>query len=77
MQGAQGAGCRLRGVFAVGFPPRGDIWGVKLGEACCERVPPPQEYASTVRRAVQSGSVNLKDRLTIELHGERAPLKPR
>nr|XP_032628096.1 transcription initiation factor TFIID subunit 7-like isoform X1 [Chelonoidis abingdonii] len=28
----------------------------------------PPEYASTVRRAVQSGSVNLKDRLTIELH---------
>lgn len=26
-----------------------------------------------MRRAVQSGSVNLKDRLTIELHGERAP----
>ncbi|XP_062820035.1 transcription initiation factor TFIID subunit 7-like isoform X5 [Anolis carolinensis] len=30
----------------------------------------PPEYASTVRRAVQSGSVNLKDRLTIELHGD-------
>ncbi|NXJ11835.1 TAF7 factor, partial [Odontophorus gujanensis] len=29
-----------------------------------------QEYASTVRRAVQSGSVNLKDRLTIELHAD-------
>nr|XP_033802561.1 transcription initiation factor TFIID subunit 7-like isoform X2 [Geotrypetes seraphini] len=28
----------------------------------------PPEYASTVRRAVQSGNVNLKDRLTIELH---------
>lgn len=28
----------------------------------------PPEYASTVRRAVQSGHVNLKDRLTIELH---------
>lgn len=28
-----------------------------------------KEYASTVRRAVQSGSVGLKDRLTIELHG--------
>lgn len=28
----------------------------------------PLEYASTVRRAVQSGHVNLKDRLTIELH---------
>ncbi|KAL0615929.1 Transcription initiation factor TFIID subunit 7, partial [Plecturocebus cupreus] len=28
----------------------------------------PSEYASTVRRAVQSGHVNLKDRLTIELH---------
>ncbi|XP_061454772.1 transcription initiation factor TFIID subunit 7-like isoform X2 [Rhineura floridana] len=30
----------------------------------------PPEYASTVRRAVQSGSVNLKDRLTIELHAD-------
>ncbi|ETE62099.1 Transcription initiation factor TFIID subunit 7, partial [Ophiophagus hannah] len=30
----------------------------------------PSEYASTVRRAVQSGSVNLKDRLTIELHAD-------
>nr|XP_009488721.1 PREDICTED: transcription initiation factor TFIID subunit 7 [Pelecanus crispus] len=29
-----------------------------------------QEYASTVRRAVQSGNVNLKDRLTIELHAD-------
>ncbi|XP_027692873.1 transcription initiation factor TFIID subunit 7-like isoform X3 [Vombatus ursinus] len=28
----------------------------------------PPEYASTVRRAVQSGSVSLKDKLTIELH---------
>ncbi|KFQ45341.1 Transcription initiation factor TFIID subunit 7, partial [Nestor notabilis] len=28
------------------------------------------EYASTVRRAVQSGNVNLKDRLTIELHAD-------
>ncbi|NWR84845.1 TAF7 factor, partial [Furnarius figulus] len=28
----------------------------------------PPDYASTVRRAVQSGNVNLKDRLTIELH---------
>ncbi|XP_021506933.1 transcription initiation factor TFIID subunit 7 [Meriones unguiculatus] len=28
----------------------------------------PPEYAATVRRAVQSGHVNLKDRLTIELH---------
>ena len=28
----------------------------------------PPEYASTVRRAVQSGHVNLKDRLSIELH---------
>lgn len=28
----------------------------------------PPEYASTVRRAVRSGHVNLKDRLTIELH---------
>ncbi|XP_004643922.1 transcription initiation factor TFIID subunit 7 [Octodon degus] len=28
----------------------------------------PPEYAATVRRAVQSGQVNLKDRLTIELH---------
>ncbi|XP_063793021.1 transcription initiation factor TFIID subunit 7-like [Pseudophryne corroboree] len=28
----------------------------------------PQEYASTVRRMVQSGSVNAKDRLSIELH---------
>ncbi|KAM8965164.1 transcription initiation factor TFIID subunit 7-like isoform 2-T3 [Sarcophilus harrisii] len=28
----------------------------------------PPEYASTVRRAVQSGSVNLKDKLSIELH---------
>nr|XP_020819063.1 transcription initiation factor TFIID subunit 7-like isoform X1 [Phascolarctos cinereus] len=27
-----------------------------------------QEYASTVRRAIQSGSVSLKDKLTIELH---------
>ncbi|NXC80210.1 TAF7 factor, partial [Cercotrichas coryphoeus] len=31
---------------------------------------PSQEYASTVRRAVQSGNVNLKDRLTIELHAD-------
>uniref|UniRef100_A0A8C6Y148 TATA-box binding protein associated factor 7 n=1 Tax=Naja naja TaxID=35670 RepID=A0A8C6Y148_NAJNA len=30
----------------------------------------PSEYVSTVRRAVQSGSVNLKDRLTIELHAD-------
>ncbi|XP_006632976.1 transcription initiation factor TFIID subunit 7 [Lepisosteus oculatus] len=30
----------------------------------------PPEYASTVRRVVQSGSVNLKDRLTIELHAD-------
>ncbi|KAM9469994.1 transcription initiation factor TFIID subunit 7 isoform 1-T2 [Clarias gariepinus] len=30
----------------------------------------PQEYASTVRRIAQSGSVNLKDRLTIELHAD-------
>ncbi|XP_005992058.1 transcription initiation factor TFIID subunit 7 [Latimeria chalumnae] len=30
----------------------------------------PSEYASTVRRAVQSGNVNLKDRLTIELHAD-------
>ncbi|MGH0160278.1 UNVERIFIED_CONTAM: hypothetical protein FKN15_053114 [Acipenser sinensis] len=30
----------------------------------------PPEYASTVRRAVQSGSVNLRDRLTIELHAD-------
>ncbi|KAE8583751.1 hypothetical protein XENTR_v10020670 [Xenopus tropicalis] len=28
----------------------------------------PQEYASTVRRMVQSGSVNTKDRLSVELH---------
>ncbi|XP_043913206.1 transcription initiation factor TFIID subunit 7-like [Protopterus annectens] len=28
------------------------------------------EYASTVQRAVQSGNVNLKDRLTIELHAD-------
>ncbi|NP_001086631.1 TATA-box binding protein associated factor 7 L homeolog isoform X1 [Xenopus laevis] len=28
----------------------------------------PQEYASTVRRVVQSGSINTKDRLSIELH---------
>uniref|UniRef100_A0A5F8HE96 TATA-box binding protein associated factor 7 like n=1 Tax=Monodelphis domestica TaxID=13616 RepID=A0A5F8HE96_MONDO len=28
----------------------------------------PPEYASTVRRAIQSGNVNLKDKLTIELH---------
>ena len=27
-----------------------------------------QEYASTVRRIAQSGSMNMKDRLTIELH---------
>ncbi|KFP66299.1 Transcription initiation factor TFIID subunit 7, partial [Cariama cristata] len=33
-------------------------------------VQPSQEYASTVRRAVQSGNVNLKDRLTIELHAD-------
>ncbi|KAK3564400.1 hypothetical protein QTP86_017296 [Hemibagrus guttatus] len=30
----------------------------------------PQEYASTVRRIAQSGSMNLKDRLTIELHAD-------
>ncbi|XP_001369129.2 transcription initiation factor TFIID subunit 7 [Monodelphis domestica] len=30
----------------------------------------PPEYASTVRRAIQSGSVNLKDKLTIELHAD-------
>ena len=28
----------------------------------------PPEYASSLRRAVQSGHVNLKDRLSIELH---------
>ncbi|CAB1457059.1 unnamed protein product [Pleuronectes platessa] len=28
----------------------------------------PSEYASTVRRIAQSGSMNIKDRLTIELH---------
>ncbi|XP_043830023.1 transcription initiation factor TFIID subunit 7-like isoform X2 [Dromiciops gliroides] len=28
----------------------------------------PPEYASTVRRAIQSGNVSLKDKLTIELH---------
>ncbi|XP_053329665.1 transcription initiation factor TFIID subunit 7-like isoform X2 [Spea bombifrons] len=28
----------------------------------------PQEYASTIRRMVQSGNVNAKDRLSIELH---------
>ncbi|XP_044161105.1 transcription initiation factor TFIID subunit 7-like isoform X1 [Bufo gargarizans] len=28
----------------------------------------PQEYASTVRRMVQSGNVNAKDRLSVELH---------
>lgn len=28
----------------------------------------PPEYAATVRRAVQSGHVNLKDKLSIELH---------
>ncbi|XP_051877989.1 transcription initiation factor TFIID subunit 7 isoform X1 [Pristis pectinata] len=28
----------------------------------------PPEFAATVRRAVQSGNVNLRDRLTIELH---------
>uniref|UniRef100_A0A672SXE8 TAF7 RNA polymerase II, TATA box binding protein (TBP)-associated factor n=1 Tax=Sinocyclocheilus grahami TaxID=75366 RepID=A0A672SXE8_SINGR len=28
----------------------------------------PQEYASTVRRITQSSSMNMKDRLTIELH---------
>lgn len=27
-----------------------------------------QEYASTVRRIAQSSSMNMKDRLTIELH---------
>ncbi|KAM7324822.1 hypothetical protein ACRRTK_017127 [Alexandromys fortis] len=31
----------------------------------------PPEYASTVRRAMQSGQVNLKDKLTIELHPDR------
>lgn len=30
----------------------------------------PQEYASTVRRIAQSGSMNLKDRLTIQLHAD-------
>uniref|UniRef100_A0A8C9TYZ4 TAF7 RNA polymerase II, TATA box binding protein (TBP)-associated factor n=3 Tax=Scleropages formosus TaxID=113540 RepID=A0A8C9TYZ4_SCLFO len=30
----------------------------------------PSEYASTVRRIAQSGSMNLKDRLTIELHAD-------
>ncbi|XP_015268979.1 PREDICTED: transcription initiation factor TFIID subunit 7 [Gekko japonicus] len=30
----------------------------------------PPEYASTVRRAVQSGSVALKNQLTIELHAD-------
>uniref|UniRef100_A0AAY5K351 TAFII55 protein conserved region domain-containing protein n=1 Tax=Esox lucius TaxID=8010 RepID=A0AAY5K351_ESOLU len=30
----------------------------------------PTEYASTVRRIAQSSSVNLKDRLTIELHAD-------
>ncbi|XP_062998035.1 transcription initiation factor TFIID subunit 7-like isoform X1 [Elgaria multicarinata webbii] len=40
----------------------------ELESQCILRLPP--EYASTVRRAVQSGSVNLKDRLTIELHAD-------
>ncbi|KAM7324828.1 hypothetical protein ACRRTK_017133 [Alexandromys fortis] len=31
----------------------------------------PPEYASTVRRALRSGHINLKDRLTIELHPDR------
>ncbi|KAG5851838.1 hypothetical protein ANANG_G00056070 [Anguilla anguilla] len=30
----------------------------------------PSEYASTVRRIAQSGSVNVKDRLTVELHAD-------
>ncbi|XP_023675653.1 transcription initiation factor TFIID subunit 7 [Paramormyrops kingsleyae] len=30
----------------------------------------PQEYASTVRRMAQSSSMNIKDRLTIELHAD-------
>uniref|UniRef100_A0A8C5PQI9 TATA-box binding protein associated factor 7 n=1 Tax=Leptobrachium leishanense TaxID=445787 RepID=A0A8C5PQI9_9ANUR len=30
----------------------------------------PQEYASTIRRMVQSGNVNAKDRLSIELHAD-------
>ncbi|XP_072499655.1 transcription initiation factor TFIID subunit 7-like [Notamacropus eugenii] len=30
----------------------------------------PPDYASTVRRAIQSESVNLKDKLTIELHAD-------
>ncbi|KAM6953159.1 transcription initiation factor TFIID subunit 7-like [Aplochiton taeniatus] len=30
----------------------------------------PMEYASTVRRIAQSSSMNLKDRLTIELHAD-------
>ncbi|XP_074053832.1 transcription initiation factor TFIID subunit 7-like [Macrotis lagotis] len=30
----------------------------------------PPEYVSTVRRAIQSGNVNLKDKLTIELHAD-------
>lgn len=30
----------------------------------------PQEYASTVRRIAQSSSMNMKDRLTIELHAD-------
>ncbi|XP_015282765.1 PREDICTED: transcription initiation factor TFIID subunit 7-like [Gekko japonicus] len=40
----------------------------ELESQCILRLPP--EYASTVRRAVQSGSVALKDRLTIELHAD-------
>uniref|UniRef100_A0A671MS28 Transcription initiation factor TFIID subunit 7-like n=1 Tax=Sinocyclocheilus anshuiensis TaxID=1608454 RepID=A0A671MS28_9TELE len=34
----------------------------------------PREYASTVRRIVQSSSMNMKDRLTIELHGKYCPM---
>uniref|UniRef100_A0A672N8T2 Transcription initiation factor TFIID subunit 7-like n=1 Tax=Sinocyclocheilus grahami TaxID=75366 RepID=A0A672N8T2_SINGR len=30
----------------------------------------PQEYASTVRRIAQSSSMNMKDRLTVELHAD-------
>ncbi|XP_077324805.1 transcription initiation factor TFIID subunit 7 isoform X1 [Lithobates pipiens] len=38
----------------------------ELESQCILRLPP--EYASTVRRMVQSGNVSTKDRLSIELH---------
>ncbi|NXB81616.1 TAF7 factor, partial [Donacobius atricapilla] len=60
---------RVRGGAGAGGMSKGkDDAPHELESQFVLRLPP--EYASTVRRAVQSGNVNLKDRLTIELHAD-------